>query len=326
MRMILIMCCFLSLLSNVFSQPNNGVSFINNLPNMTVGQSMEIIIDGNGGGGLSIVVDNLEGNHNCAVERWEFISGNWILTNSTINNGIITFLSGQKMIAIAMSDSGNNPCSTVSGEDHILGNDFAPVPNDVDKIICVSSQILPVRYFRQPSAKLQNNQTHITWSIASQLNNEKYIIEHSNPESFREALTFSPIGEIAGDGISNETKHYTFIHKKICDDIYTVGCISYGVNYYRIKQVDYDGNYSYSDIASVRFDGDGETSIYPNPATSQVNISTTVPTTLQIMDVYGRVLTKQDLSEGQNTINLSEHPSGILIFAVGDQRFKVLKE
>ncbi|MBK6331219.1 MAG: T9SS type A sorting domain-containing protein [Bacteroidetes bacterium] len=90
--------------------------------------------------------------------------------------------------------------------------------------------------------------------------------------------------------------------------------------------MDYDGNYSYSDIASVRFDGDGETSIYPNPATSQVNISTTVPTTLQIMDVYGRVLTKQDLSEGQNTINLSEHPSGILIFAVGDQRFKVLKE
>ena len=83
--------------------------------------------------------------------------------------------------------------------------------------------------------------------------------------------------------------------------------ISYGV-----KQVDYDGQYSYSDIASVGYDGNGETNIYPNPATSEVTITTTASTSLQIMDVYGRVLTKEDISEGQNTINLAELPTGIL--------------
>jgi len=88
--------------------------------------------------------------------------------------------------------------------------------------------------------------------------------------------------------------------------------------------VDYDGKDSYSDIASVRYDSAEQISIYPNPATSEVTITTTEQTTLQIMDVYGRVLSKQDISEGQNTINLSQLPTGILIFVVGNQRYKVL--
>jgi hypothetical protein len=44
------------------------------------------------------------------------------------------------------------------------------------------------------------------------------------------------------------------------------------------------------------------------------------------MDVYGKVLSKHGISDGQNTINLSELPSGIIIFVVENQRFKVLKE
>lgn len=118
---------------------------------------------------------------------------------------------------------------------------------------------------------------------------------------------------MAGDGTNNETKHYEYTHTSP----------SIGINYYRIKQVDYDGKHSYSDIASVIYDGGGETNIYPNPATSEVTISTKVPTSVQVMDLYGRVLIKQDISEGQNTINLSELPSGILIFVVGDQRYLV---
>ena len=197
------------------------------------------------------------------------------------------------------------------GKDHVVVEDdsFTTVYENPNQ--CIKLAVLPIIYENQPNARLENNQTHITWSVATQLNNEKYIIEHS-----KDGRTFSPIGEIAGDGTSNETKHYEYIHSSPF----------IGINYYRIKQVDYDGQYSYSDIASVRYDGNGETNIYPNPATSQVTITTSVPTTLQIMDVYGRLLTKQDISEGQNTINLPALPAGILIFAVGDQRFKVLKE
>jgi hypothetical protein len=196
------------------------------------------------------------------------------------------------------------------GKDHIVVEDDAFTTIFENPNQCVKLAPMPITYQNQPSAKLQNNQTQITWSVTTQLNNEKYIIEHSN------GRTFSSIGEITGDGTSNVIKHYEYIHTSpsIC------------INYYRIKQVDFDSKYSYSDIASVRYDGNGETNIYPNPATSEVTITTSEQTTLQIMDVYGRLLNTEDISEGQNTINVSELPTGILIFAVGDQRFKVLKE
>jgi hypothetical protein len=170
---------------------------------------------------------------------------------------------------------------------------------------------MPVDWLLPVTTKLLNETTYITWSVASQINNEKYIIEHCN-----DGRNFLPIGEIAGDGTSNATKHYEYIHSSP----------SIGINYYRIKQVDYDGKYSYSDIASVRYDGDSNIKIYPNPTTSEVTVYAPSATTLRIMDVYGKLYSHQAISEGQNTINLSELPTGILIFVVGDQRFKVLKE
>ena len=170
---------------------------------------------------------------------------------------------------------------------------------------------LPITFLKPLEAIQKQNSIDLSWSNATQINNEKYIIEHGI-----DGRTFSLTGEIAGDGTTNETKHYKYIHTSP----------SIGMNYYRIKQVDYDGMYSYSDIASVRYDGGGKISIYPNPATSEVTITTTAPTSMQIMDVYGKVHSKQEISEGQNTINLAELPKGILIFVVGDQRYRVLKE
>ena len=283
---------------------------------MTVGQSMEIIIDGNGGGGITIEVDNLEGTYNCDIEKWVLISGNWVFITSTCCSplGDVTWLNGQKMIATVISDTGNNTCSSVSGEGYFFGSDSQG--NSVDNTVCVYSGALPVIWQSHTTAMIKNGESHITWSVATQINNEKYIVEHSHPESFRDGRNFTPIGEIAGDGTSNEIKHYEYIHTSP----------SFGMNYYRIKQVDYDGKYSYSDIASVRYDGDSNMNIYPNPTSSEVTITTSEPTTLQIMDVYGRLLNTQDISEGQNTINVSELPTGILIFVVGDQRYKVLKE
>ena len=206
-----------------------------------------------------------------------------------------------------------------------LGDNVKIIPNNIgiatlsiisDEPGCVNwaenntaTNALPVSWLNQPVVKLHTRQTNITWSVTFQINNEKYIIEHC-----KDGRNFSPNGQIAGDGTSNETKHYEYTHTSP----------SIGMNYYRIKQVDYDGKYSYSNIASVRYDGDSNIIIYPNPTSSEVTITTTEQTTLQIMDVNGRLLNKQDISEGQNTINLSQLPTVILIFVVGNQRYKVL--
>lgn len=175
----------------------------------------------------------------------------------------------------------------------------------------ITESPLPVVFQGKLSAKQFKDDIQLQWSVATQINNEKYVVEHS-----ADGKNFTSIGEIAGDGTSYEIKNYDFIHT----------APSIGINYYRIKQIDVNGKYSYSDIASIRYDGNEETKIYPNPATSEVTINTTSPASLQIIDVQGKILSKQTISEGQNTINLAGLPKGVLIFMVGNQRFKVLNE
>jgi len=90
--------------------------------------------------------------------------------------------------------------------------------------------------------------------------------------------------------------------------------------------MDYDGQYSYSNIASVVYDGDSrDIAIYPNPATNEVTLSVTGETEVSVVDMMGRVLKKVTIGKDQNIINLVEFPSGMLIFVIGDQRYRVLK-
>jgi hypothetical protein len=72
-------------------------------------------------------------------------------------------------------------------------------------------------------------------------------------------------------------------------------------------------------------DGTG-IAIYPNPANDEVTVGVTVDTEVSVVDLMGRLVNKVTTNKDQNTLNLSELPKGILIFVVGDQRFKVLKE
>lgn len=150
----------------------------------------------------------------------------------------------------AINQQGNNSCALNSGKDYFNIDDGN---NIFSNYKCVGTQFLPVTYLTQPSAKIQNNKTHITWSIASQINNEKYIIEYSV-----DVIHFEAIGEIPGNGNSTETKHYNFIHDRP----------SAGINYYRIKQVDFDEQYSYSNVVELHVDHDSRVKnimMAPNP-------------------------------------------------------------
>jgi len=275
--------------------------------NLTEGEFREHIITGVGAY-LSINNNGADGVSNIQIFIYDDVNilQNVLLWGSSTTGGIAS--QGWKVVFNALSGQGSS-CMDGGKDSFSILDDNLDTYDNPDH--CVKLIPMPIRYHNQPTVKIHNNQTEITWSVATQQNNENYIIEHS-PDS----RSFSSIGEITGDGTSNETKDYEYIHTSP----------SLGINYYRIKQVDYDGQYSYSDIASVRYDGNGESSIYPNPTASEVTVTITEPTTLQIMDIYGRVLISQNIPEGQNTINLSELPAGILIFMLGDQRYKVLKE
>lgn len=163
---------------------------------------------------------------------------------------------------------------------------------------------MPITYSKHLEATQKGKSTNLTWSVATQINNDKYIIEHS-----KDVKAFSPIGDIDGDGTSSSERHYSYNHSHP----------SNGVNYYRIKQIDFDGTSSYSNVASAVYDGDSrDIAIYPNPATDEVTVSVIEDMEVSVMDMMGQVLKKVSINKDQNTVNLAEFPSGMLIFVVGD--------
>jgi len=105
-------------------------------------------------------------------------------------------------------------------------------------------------------------------------------------ESSSTGEVFRRIGEMAGAGNSTEAQHYRFRHRTP----------SAGVNYYRIKQVDFDGHFSYSKILAIDASGSAQILLYPNPAAAQFYVqydATKGDSRIQVYDALGRLVPLQ---------------------------------
>lgn len=166
--------------------------------------------------------------------------------------------------------------------------------------------------------------TNIYWTTETEENAAHFILEKSH-----DGRTFNSIAKIQASGNSSSSLHYQF---KDTD----VGKASY----YRLKNVDMDGSFNYSDLIY----SNGHTcnkdlaihSLYPNPVKAHLTISMQLAqktkVSIEIVDVLGKVVLTQmkDLSEGTNTLDLdmSTLNEGIYfmkIQAEGDQ-FPIYKE
>ena len=78
----------------------------------------------------------------------------------------------------------------------------------------------------------------LNWSTATELNNQGFEIERSEDN-----ISFNTIGFVPGFGTTTEPKSYSYSDQSV----------NSGTNYYRLKQVDYDGSYEYSDVVEVEF-------------------------------------------------------------------------
>ncbi|MBL0050425.1 MAG: VCBS repeat-containing protein [Bacteroidetes bacterium] len=86
------------------------------------------------------------------------------------------------------------------------------------------------------SAENKNNINHLTWTTTSETDNDYFEVERS-----ADGINFETIGKVNGAGSTVQVKHYSFDDKKNI----------YGVIYYRLKQVDFNGNNKYSAIISI---------------------------------------------------------------------------
>jgi hypothetical protein len=156
----------------------------------------------------------------------------------------------------------------------------------------------------------------IKWSTASELNNDYFTIERS-----KDAVNFESIGIIYGAGTSNHTNQYTFEDKQIL----------FEVTYYRLKQTDYDGSSTYSDVIAVGCNGLDMYLVYPNPAKDIVYITvddSNEMTDILLVDSKGAVIFSSQFKV-KTSISISSLSEGIYFLTLSNTKkieiIKVLK-
>ena len=154
--------------------------------------------------------------------------------------------------------------------------------------------------------KYMNNQSVLSWVTASEKDNDYFILERSE-----DAREFTQIGKIDGAGNSNSFLNYQYIDVKPINQ----------VAYYRLKQIDFDGQYSYSQVIALRNNQKLNTEIkaYPNPSNGNFLI-TNIPFQAgdnfvsQVFNMQGELL-KKDLqisnASGNLLLQLNDLKSGV---------------
>ena len=107
------------------------------------------------------------------------------------------------------------------------------------------------------TAALKFDIVELKWSTASELNNDHFTIERST-----DLENFEVVATIPGNGTTNVIHHYNTLDPSPV----------YGRSYYRLKQTDFDGKYSYSDVRVIDYEGPKFSSLraYPNPLSGSV--------------------------------------------------------
>ncbi|MEP2668449.1 MAG: T9SS type A sorting domain-containing protein [Cyclobacteriaceae bacterium] len=182
------------------------------------------------------------------------------------------------------------------------------------------TQVLPVELLSFTANRVSDG-VKLTWATASQKNFDHFSIERSG-----NGKDFVTIGKIVGDPYSVVRKDYSFYDAE--------GNASKA--YYRLKNVDADGSFDYSQIVMVENNSDLQAVIYPNPtiANGQLNIdlSGDVGNGVQlfVFDYLGRVVKHANLFTLKNSIEMEGVAPGLYLVKVnmGARQFtsKVLVE
>lgn len=165
--------------------------------------------------------------------------------------------------------------------------------------ISLSSSPLPIELLTFDAKLNSENMVDLFWATATEINNDYFTMERS-----ADGKSFESIGIVDGAGNSSRNINYLELDKNPLS----------GISYYRLKQTDFDGKFTYSQIVSVEMKKDSKVlasmNIYPNPAIDLVNIqvsdeSVNPNTKVEIFNAIGQVVfsnTISNLSSNNNHV------------------------
>ncbi|MBL7813630.1 MAG: T9SS type A sorting domain-containing protein [Saprospiraceae bacterium] len=161
------------------------------------------------------------------------------------------------------------------------------------------------------TAQAEAKVNKLNWETANEVNTSHFSIEKSVSNGDK----FVPIGEVKTNGFASSTpQYYTFADAQPSN-----------LDYYRLKMVDKDGQFTYSKIITLARKSDAKINYFPNPASHIVNVQIEVKNyktvKVELLDISGKIVATQsktrDKSDSASFVLDVEHvPNGIYTAAV----------
>ncbi|MEN0048724.1 MAG: T9SS type A sorting domain-containing protein [Bacteroidota bacterium] len=177
----------------------------------------------------------------------------------------------------------------------------------VDEIPCANVPVELLRF----DGELVKEKVYLFWETASEINNDYFVVERSI-----DAKHFIPIGKVKGKGNSLSKVSYSFQEE-----------LSSGKHkdyYYRLKQVDFNGTYEYSQSITVQIEiHKSDIKIFPSPVKDILQIiSGEAIQKVRILDLSGKLV--REINSERQLIFVSDLESGIYFLEVWQNRKRQL--
>ncbi len=157
---------------------------------------------------------------------------------------------------------------------------------------------IELTYFAVSSGK--HRTTDLNWQTSSETNNDFFTVERS-----ADAVHFEVLSQVKGAGTTSASQQYTWTDQSSL----------FGISYYRLKQTDYDGSFTYSEIKSIFTESVYEPQIYPNPTVRFLHLALAnehqAPYTLRLYNELGKCVFTMISNKHNLTIDLASFAAGI---------------
>ncbi len=278
----------------------------------------------------------------------EFGDGNhyYLLTTSAQINPSVLFIEGESRTISTVSFDTDIPGEDVevvltspTGQDAIdLGGGtyqyfrtaLTVCNGGEDSHILAAPNILPIALKSFNAVPYRNRDVDLDWITATELNGSHFEVERSD-----NGVDFVQIARVEAAGESHVDQEYKYSDRAVNLNG------NAGLQYYRIKMVDYDGRFDYSGIRVVNFNRSGSDfsiKTYPNPVSDFIQLEltgldydSTIRLTLSILSPTGQLVKSQVINSDLDKINVANLPNSlyhIMINYAGKryfEKFVVLK-
>lgn len=183
---------------------------------------------------------------------------------------------------------------------------------------CSWSITLPIALISFEVKKEKVDRIKVLWTTATETNNDYFVIEKS-----QNLTEWRTVALVQGSGDSFSEKRY---------EIYDSDPLQ-GLSYYRLKQVDFDGQIENFAAKSIFYGDDSSQllNIYPNPTSGWLNVerNTFGDEQIEIFNIFGQKVTSKNgqlYSTGKNyRVDLSDLPMGVYYLKIASKSYKVHK-